>query len=68
MFGLLNPDLLKGADLHGWEIVLLDPGLNGCNFFLREVLHSFKVDFVENNKDWFIFEEGLNGVIQMDLL
>ncbi len=67
LFSFLNSNFLKGAYFHGGKVVLFDPGLDRCNFLFRKVLDSLEVDLIEDDKDRFIFEEGLNGMVEVDL-
>lgn len=68
LFCFFNSNFLECTHLHCGEIVLLNPSLDCCNFFLGEFFYSLKIHLVEDYKNWLIFEEWLDGVVKVNLL
>lgn len=68
LFDFFDACAFEGAHFKSWEFVFFDPFFDGLLFVLGEFRDSFEVGLAEDDYDGFVFEEGLDGVVQVDLL
>ena len=65
--GFFDSDFLEGAHLQRRQIVLGDPLLDDFLLVHGQILNSLDIAFVEQHQNRFVFEEWLDGIVEMDL-